>query len=109
MDLPLGDFHSSGESLKLIGGGQLVYGGLRSMEKRANDRRRVLRAGKIVLNKHGSVIDCTVRNISKTGALIGVLSAVTVPEEFILRWDGIEQSCKVVWRKPDRMGLKFTC
>jgi hypothetical protein len=76
-------------------------------EKRDSERRRALRAGKIVLNKGGSVIDCTVRNISKTGAQIGVLSVVTMPEEFELRWDGNVQRCKVVWRNPDRIGVKF--
>jgi hypothetical protein len=76
-------------------------------EKRTSERRRALRAGKIVWNKGGSVIDCTVRNISKTGALIGVLSAITVPEEFELRWDDNVQRCMVIWRKPDRIGVKF--
>src|ERR1700730_8982142 len=76
-------------------------------EKRTSERRRALRAGKIVWNKGGSVIDCTVRNISKTGALIGVLSAIMVPEEFELRWDGNVQRCMVIWRKPDCIGVKF--
>jgi hypothetical protein len=56
-------------------------------ERRTNERRRALRAGKIVWNKGGSVLDCTVRNVSKTGVLIGVLSVVTVPDEFELRWE----------------------
>jgi hypothetical protein len=76
-------------------------------ERRTNERRRALRAGKIVWNKGGSVLDCTVRNVSKTGVLIGVLSVVTVPDEFELRWDGNARRCIVVWRAPDRIGLKF--
>jgi hypothetical protein len=76
-------------------------------EQRTNERRRMLKAGKIVLNKGGSVIDCTVRNTSKTGALIGVVNATTVPAEFELRWDGNIQRCVVMWRKPDRIGIKF--
>jgi PilZ domain len=76
-------------------------------EKRASERRRALRTGKIVWNNGGSVIDCTVRNISKTGALLGVLSVATVPQEFDLRWDGNARPCIVVWRKPDRIGVKF--
>jgi hypothetical protein len=76
-------------------------------EKRTTERRRTLRAGKIVLNEGSSVIDCTVRNTSKTGAQIGVPNAVTVPEEFELRWDGNAQRCIVIWRKPDRIGVKF--
>jgi hypothetical protein len=76
-------------------------------EKRISERRRALKTGKIVLNKGGSVIDCTVRSISKTGAQIGVPNVLTVPEEFELRWDGKAQRCVVVWRKPDRIGVRF--
>ena len=77
-------------------------------EKRTNERRRALKGGKIVLNNGVSVIDCTVRNVSKTGALIGVPTAALVPGEFELRWDGNRQRCVAVWRAPDRIGVKFT-
>jgi hypothetical protein len=70
-------------------------------ERRTDERSRVLNAGKIVWNKGGSVLDCTLHNVSKTGAVLEVPSALTVPEEFELRWDNNaqRQHCMVMWRK----------
>lgn len=76
-------------------------------EKRASERRRVLRGAKIVFNQRSSVIDCTLRNISQTGAQVSVLNALTVPPEFDLLWDGNAQRCVVVWRKMDGLGVRF--
>ena len=76
-------------------------------EHRISDRRRVFKAGKIIFNKDSSVIDCTIRNVSQTGAMISVPNAVTVPQEFELRWDANTELCAVVWRKVDGVGVKF--
>jgi hypothetical protein len=78
-------------------------------ERRTDERSRVVKAGKIVWNKGSSVLDCTLRNVSKTGAMLEVLSALTVPEEFELRWDNNaqRQRCMVVWRKLNRVSVKF--
>lgn len=75
--------------------------------KRIGDRRRMLKAGKIVFSRGGSVIDCTVRNVSRTGATLNVQNAVAVPEKFELRWGGNAQRCTVVWRKMDGLGVRF--
>ena len=56
---------------------------------------------------NGSVLDCTVRNVSETGAMLEVLSALAVPREFELRWGNNAQRCIVVWRKLDRVSVKF--
>jgi hypothetical protein len=76
-------------------------------EHRASPRHRTFKAGKIVLNEGQSVIDCTVRNISKTGASLSVVNAVAVPEEFKLEMDGSTRACVITWRRLDRLGLKF--
>jgi hypothetical protein len=39
-------------------------------ERRTAQRHRTLKAGKIVLHQGSSVIDCTVRNVSASGAAI---------------------------------------
>jgi len=75
--------------------------------KRISDRHRMLKAGKIVFGQGGSLIDCTVRNVSKTGATLNVQNAVTVPQKFELRWDGNVQRCTVFWRKMDSLGVRF--
>lgn len=76
-------------------------------ERRTSERRRVFKAGKIVFNQAYSVIDCAVHDLSRNGALISVLSALTIPQKFELRWDGHTQRCTVVWRKLDGVGVAF--
>ena len=75
--------------------------------KRVSDRRRMLKSGRIVFSQRSTVIDCTVRNVSKTGAMLRVANSVTVPQEFELWWDGNVQRCTVLWRKRDALGVKF--
>ena len=78
-------------------------------ERRTNERRQMKKTAKIVWNNGSSVLDCTLRNVSKTGAMMEVMSALTVPKEFELRWDNNaqRQRCIVVWRKLDRASVKF--
>lgn len=76
-------------------------------ERRTAARHRTLKAGKIVLHHGTSVIDCTVRNISATGAAISVVNSATIPAEFDLQFDGETRPCTVAWRRLERMGVKF--
>jgi hypothetical protein len=77
-----------------------------SENKRSTDRRRVFKAGKIVIGQGVSVFNCTVRNVSETGAMLTVPNAITLPEQFELRWDGNVRQCVVVWRKTDSLGVR---
>ena len=76
-------------------------------EKRTASRHRVLKAGKISFD--GGAIDCTVRNISKTGAALEVASPIGIPQAFILviEADHVQQPCHVVWRTEKRIGVAF--
>lgn len=76
-------------------------------EKRKSMRRRVLKAGKIAFG--GGIVDCTVRNLSETGAALDVVSSVGIPDRFTLTLtaDRIQRACCVVWRKATRIGVHF--
>jgi PilZ domain len=78
-------------------------------EKRKSQRRRVLKTGKIVFNGGRSLIDCTVRNISDTGALLRVTSPVGIPEQFVLyiEADGFQRTAKVVRRTSHGVAVNF--
>ncbi len=76
-------------------------------ERRSAQRHRTLKAGKIVLNQGASVLDCTVRNLSATGAAVSLPNTATVPAEFELQFDGETRSCTVAWRRLDKIGVKF--
>ena len=76
-------------------------------EHRTASRRRLLKAGKISFG--GGAIDCTVRNLSETGAALEVSSPVGIPEQFtlVIEADHIHVPCRVVWRKDTRIGVHF--
>lgn len=77
-------------------------------EKRIAPRNRVLKAG-IISIAGGGGIDCTVRNMSSTGAAIEVESPIGVPDEFklVIEADHFSRLCRISWRKGKRLGVKF--
>ena len=74
-------------------------------EHRIASRHRVLKSGKIEFG--GGAIDCTVRNISGTGAALDVISPVGIPARFMLATNDKRLPCRVVWRKEKRIGVAF--
>jgi PilZ domain-containing protein len=77
------------------------------VEKRVISRNRVLKAGTIEFG--GGAIDCTVRNVSNTGAALDVTSPVGIPEKFtlVVPGDGLRFPCRIVWRRERRIGVAF--
>lgn len=77
-------------------------------DRRTIARHRVLKAGKIEFG--GGSIDCTVRNLSATGAALRVESVIGIPTNFILAVpaDNVKRHCQVAWRKEKELGLRFT-
>jgi PilZ domain-containing protein len=76
-------------------------------EHRIATRRRVLKAGTIEFG--GGVIDCTVKNLSETGAALEVATPLYIPDSFTLfvRSDQFKRRCHIVWRKEKRIGIAF--
>ncbi|HEX2632296.1 MAG TPA: PilZ domain-containing protein [Bradyrhizobium sp.] len=70
-------------------------------------RRRVLKTGSIEFAD--SVIECTVRNLSATGAAIEVVTPLFIPDRFTLfiQSEQLRQTCRIVWRAGRRMGVAF--
>lgn len=76
-------------------------------EHRAAPRRRILKAGTIEFG--GGGIDCTVRNISGTGAALEVVTPLFIPDRFTLyvASDQLKRRCHIVWRREKRLGIAF--
>ena len=74
-------------------------------EHRIAARHRILKAGTIEFG--GGAIDCTVRNISATGAALDIASPLGIPTQFTLVTDGNHLPCRIVWRKEKRIGVTF--
>jgi hypothetical protein len=77
------------------------------IETRVATRHRVQKVARIEFG--GVAIDCTIRNLSTTGALLELSSAVRTPAEFtlVVPSDALRLPCAVVWRTEYRMGVHF--
>jgi hypothetical protein len=78
-------------------------------ERRRQDRRRALKAARIIFNTRFSALDCTVRNLSADGAMLLVAGPHGVPDRFILELDAgaVAKPCRVIWRKEKQIGVSF--
>jgi hypothetical protein len=76
-------------------------------QKRISPRRRVFKAGLIAFE--GMTVDCTLRNISTSGAGIELSSLVETPETFrlIIQADNFIHVCHLPWRHGQCLGVKF--
>ena len=78
-------------------------------ERRTNKRQRVLEAGKLA-SVYGKPGDCTVTDLSDTGASAVVkIDSNYVPKKIllILLRKRVAYTADVVWRKAGRIGLEF--
>jgi hypothetical protein len=66
-----------------------------------------LKAGTISFG--GGAIDCTIRNISETGAALDVVTPLFIPDRFtlVVQTAQLKRPCRIVWRKERRMGVAF--
>ena len=80
-----------------------------SLVPHASLGRKVLKSGAIVFNFGNSVIDCTVRRLSDTGARLDLLSLQDIPPSFKLsiEADGFSKSCEVAHRDDRGLDVLF--
>ena len=80
-----------------------------SPERRSDVRNRTLYGARIAFNAGRSTINCTVRNMSQSGARLQVTSVVGVPNTFdLLIGDRDPRPCRVTWRTLKELGVEFT-
>ena len=82
---------------------------MQMVESRRTERVRSFLRARIVFNNQNSTIDCTVKNISETGAKLDVGNALTVPAIFDLEipQKGRSYRAKIMWRDEQSMGVTF--
>ena len=81
-----------------------------SDDKRNIRRQRVLKEGRIVTFDNQSIVNCTVRDLSATGARLKCGDQASVPSEFRLQV-GNERTMRpaqTVWRRGNEIGIIFT-
>lgn len=78
-------------------------------EHRASPRQRTLKGGRIVINDGFSTFQCTVRNLSETGARLKVAGIVGIPDTFqLVMDDGRKFACAVMWKTEFEIGVQFS-
>ncbi|WP_185985060.1 PilZ domain-containing protein [Aureimonas mangrovi] len=78
-------------------------------ERRVSPRLRTLKRARVLFNNRFSTIDCVVRNVSKTGALLTVDTAVHLPKTFevMITGDNNLRPAKLVYRRETFAGIHF--
>ena len=81
----------------------------REFDRRPEARKRVLLSGLIVYG-HGAVTcDCTIKNLSTSGARIRLPYLLALPDRFhvINVRQGVAHNARIVWNKGLDLGLKL--
>ena len=77
-------------------------------DHRSAPRQRVLKGGRIVINDGFSTFQCTVRNLSATGARLKVAGIIGIPDSFdLVMDDGRKFACSVAWKTEFEIGVHF--
>jgi len=76
-------------------------------ERRRAGRHRALLAGKLANEDATTTIDCVIRNISDTGAMIETTTPHLIPSRLHLVQikEGTAWDVEVIWRRGNRIGL----
>lgn len=87
----------------------IPWRGTTSATTRQVERRRVLKAGKLIFNARRSVIDCTVRALWDTGAELQVSNSADLPDTLTLEVpsSGFHWECRVTIRRPTGLEVAF--
>jgi len=76
-------------------------------DRRAAPRIRTLKGAKIIW-PNGAPVSCVVRNLSESGASLEAYAPVLQNTfDLVFDLDHSRRSCRVVWRKEPRLGVKF--
>lgn len=77
-------------------------------ERRNSPRRRVLKSAKIIFGT-GSVINCTVRDLSQSGACVEVSAPWSLPNDFtlVIESDTFKRACRTARANANRLGVAF--
>jgi hypothetical protein len=77
-------------------------------QKRTDARHRVFKGALIAFKDKSSTINCTVRNLSDSGACLTLVDPFGIPDTFDLVLDSAPgRHCRVVWRKATQIGVEF--
>jgi hypothetical protein len=74
--------------------------------RRGSSRRKILKSGRTFWS-NGDSSECIVYNLSDTGARLDARSPVPNVFDLVVDGEPWRRSCVVIWRKENRIGVKF--
>ena len=77
------------------------------VEKRTTPRHRMLKSAFIVISEKAPKLECTLRNVPKSGAGLQVSTTIGIPRHFDVIIDGVSYRCRSVWRPDTKIGVLF--
>jgi hypothetical protein len=81
-----------------------------SEDKRSQQRRRILKDGRVLLPGSRVSYDCAIRDLSETGAKLRLqLDSITLPNEFELVFvaEGLAHPVILKWQRGREAGVAF--
>ena len=78
-------------------------------DNRAAPRSRTLLPARIEIAELGTIVNCTIRDLSETGARLQVPSSVTLPSTFTIHIPKFDRLVRATqkWRHGDGIGIAF--
>ena len=78
-------------------------------DRRSSKRRRTVLTGKVLFNNRASVFDCTIRDLSETGAQLTLADVSTLPRDFELEIPSKDMlvQAHVMWSRGRNHGVRF--
>jgi hypothetical protein len=78
-------------------------------DNRSDQRHRTYKGGRIRHTGRLPSMDCLIRNLSDRGARLEIDSARVPVDEFdlIILPETLNRKCRVVWRRPKSIGVRF--
>ncbi len=78
-------------------------------EVRRSERVRAFLRARIIFNNQNTTIECTIKNISASGAKIEISEALTIPAQFDLEVPQKSRTyrARMIWRDAGTIGVEF--
>ena len=85
-----------------------AFGRSDALDRRRGDRQTVLKSASIVFNGGHCTLSCHILDVSDTGARVRPSDVFLCPGEFTLQPRvGAARACEVVWRRNDKVGVRY--
>ena len=82
---------------------------MNSQDLRRSPRLKAIKSGQIIVEGTGDAFDCTIRNISETGAMLRFDGDVELPKQvqLVILSHDIQVRADVIWNRGTEVGIEF--